>query len=254
MKICRLDYNGITHYAKYGEDAFELLEGCPFAGTLSSTNNIIKKDQAKLVLPIKPTKILAVALNYEGVGGADLDQEEPQVFLKSPTCLSLNNSETVIPFKGNSWGEPELGVVIKKTAKNISEKEVDEYVLGFLPTNDITAQNIMGRDHHLPRSKSADGFCPVGDYILLDYVPEDKAIEGIHNDTLLRKGNLDNFIFGYKKLISWLSTWMTLSEGDLIMLGAPSRIRDRIFFKDGDVFTVRIEGFDDLVTKVRIGE
>ena len=75
-----------------------------------------------------------------------------------------------------------------------------------------------------------------------------KEILAFHNDILLREGNTNQMIWNPERIIIWLSTWMTLYPGDIIITGTPSRVRDRLFLKDGDTYTVKIEGFPDLVT------
>ena len=107
-----------------------------------------------------------------------------------------------------------------------------------------------GRDHHLARSKSADGFCPVGKFIDLDYQYQNKKIQGYQNNILIREGNTNEMIFSIDKIISWLSSWMTLNPGDIILTGAPKRVCEKKFLKSGDLYTVRLEGFDELTTHV----
>jgi 2-keto-4-pentenoate hydratase/2-oxohepta-3-ene-1,7-dioic acid hydratase in catechol pathway len=174
---------------------------------------------------------------------------EPLVFLKSTNAVVDCNYKVKLPFSSKTWGEAELGVVIKrKTSKILSEKDVKEYILGYVPVNDVSCVNVDNRDHHLARSKSANGFCPVGQYIDMDYDYRNKEILAYHNDILLRKGNTDQMIWNPEKIIIWLSRWMTLYAGDIIITGTPSRIRDRLFLRENDTYTVDIEGFPNLIT------
>ena len=57
-------------------------------------------------------------------------------------------------------------------------------------------------------------------------------------------------IISVEKIVQWLSTWMTLKPGDIILTGAPQRVREKQFLKSGDIYSVRIEGFEDLNTEV----
>ena len=172
---------------------------------------------------------------------------EPLVFLKSPNSICSNNSKIRLPFKSNTWGESELGFIIKKKIKEkISIKNAKKYIFGYLPVNDVSCDNTDKRDHHLARSKSADNFCPTGNYIDTEFNYKNKSILGIHNDILMRKGSTNELIWKPEKILSWLSEWMTLEEGDLIITGTPSRVRKRIFLNDKDSYVVKIEGFEDL--------
>jgi 2-keto-4-pentenoate hydratase/2-oxohepta-3-ene-1,7-dioic acid hydratase in catechol pathway len=200
--------------------------------------------------PCEPSKIVGIALNYPGVAESNSDLEEPLVFIKGLNTLVLDNVVLDLSPAIMAWGECELAAVIKHKVKNISSDSVHKSILGFMPANDITCNNLYKRDHHLARSKSADGFCPVGKYIDLDYQYCNKKIQGYQNNILIREGNTDDMIFSIEKIIEWLSTWMTLNPGDIILTGAPPRVREKQFLKPGDLYSVRVEGFDNLNLKV----
>jgi 2-keto-4-pentenoate hydratase/2-oxohepta-3-ene-1,7-dioic acid hydratase in catechol pathway len=226
--------------------------GFPFSTPINCyERNEIPYDEAILLAPCEPTKVIALAINYKGATGQTADMSEPLVFLKSSNTVVDANYTVELPFKSKTWGESELGVVIRKTAKNIVETEVRDYILGYVPANDVSCDNVEGRDHHLARSKSADGFCPLGHYIDTDYEFRNKTVLAYHNDILLRQGNTDEMIWNPEKIVVWLSTWMTLYPGDIVITGAPSRVRDRLFLKDRDTYTVEIEGFPKIVTRFR---
>ena len=173
---------------------------------------------------------------------------EPLVFLKASNCIASCNDKVIFSFSSETWGESELGVVIKKEAKNINPKNVKDYILGYIPVNDVSCENVDDRDHHLARSKSADGYLPVGHWIDTEYDHKNKVIEAYHNDCLIRQGMINDMFWKPEKILPWLSSWMTLYPGDIISTGAPVRTRDRLYLKDGDIFTVKIEGFPDLST------
>ena len=106
-----------------------------------------------------PSKIVCFAINFEGITGFDNNMAEPLVFLKSKNRnLCLNHSNVKIPFDSNTWGEAEIGVVIKKISKNVNINDTDDCILGYIISNDISCSNIDNRDHHLARAKSAENF------------------------------------------------------------------------------------------------
>ena len=226
--------------------------GSPFSKPIAyDKTSAISYDETLLLAPCEPTKVVALAINYQGATGQTADMSEPLVFLKSSNAVVAVNDTVELPFQSSTWGESELGVVIRKTAKNIVATEVRDFILGYVPANDVSCYNVEERDHHLARSKSADGFCPLGHYIDTDYDFRNKSILAYHNDTLLRQGNTDEMIWDPEKIVVWLSTWMTLYSGDVVITGAPSRVRDRLFLQDGDTFTIEIEGFPKIVTRFR---
>jgi len=203
-----------------------------------------------LLVPYQPSKIVALAINYQGATGQTESMSEPLVFLKSSNAVVNSNAKVRLPFSSNTWGEAELGVVVKKsTSVDVTESNVKDFILGYVAANDVSCDNVEDRDHHLARSKSADGFCPIGQYIDTDYDFRNKDILAYHNDILLRKGNTDQMIWNPERIVVWLSSWMTLYAGDIIITGTPSRVRSRLFLKDNDTYTVKIQGFPDLVTK-----
>tara|TARA_Y100000590_G_scaffold20022_2_gene23395 strand:- start:6132 stop:6902 length:771 start_codon:yes stop_codon:yes gene_type:complete len=237
--------NGILEVDKI----FPLLND-PFSKNLQiNYDEAIPFDSRLIEAPCLPTKIIALAINYKGSTGITSSMSEPLVFLKSTNAVSSFNQPVRLPFTSNTWGEAELGVVIgKTTSSKIPISDVKSYILGYLAANDVSCDNVDNRDHHLARSKSADGFCPLGQYIDTDYDFHNKEITAYHNDILLRKGNTNEMIWNPEKIVIWLSNWMTLYPGDIIITGTPSRVRDRKFLKNGDTFTVKIEGLPDLLT------
>jgi len=243
---------------KSNSDSYGIIEsdiiypiiGTPFTDEINiNEERLIPFKLNLLLVPCKPSKVVALAINYEGATGQTKTMSEPLVFLKSTNSVVGFNVKVRLPFASNTWGEAELGVVIKKTTSlQVSASNVKDYILGYVPVNDVSCDNVEDRDHHLARSKSADGFCPVGQFIETDFDYRNKEILAYHNDILLRKGNTNQIIWDPEKIIVWLSSWMTLYPGDIISTGAPVRTRDRLYLKNGDTYTVKIEGFPVLVT------
>ena len=256
MHLCRFLYNdSIPYYGLLEEDcifrfnsSFNISLDCVYYKDYIVET--LKISDVKFLPPCEPTKIIGIALNYPGVGENNTNNDEPLVFIKGLNTLALSDDNLDLLPKINAWGECELAIVIKHELKNINISNVHEGILGFMPANDITCSNFHGRDHHLARSKSADGFCTVGKYINIDYEYHNKKILAFQNNILIREGNSNEMIISVEKIVQWLSTWMTLKPGDIILTGAPQRVREKQFLKSGDTYSVRIEGFEDLNTEV----
>tara|TARA_B100000902_G_scaffold399813_1_gene472713 strand:- start:7862 stop:8635 length:774 start_codon:yes stop_codon:yes gene_type:complete len=247
MKIIRFIEKNDPYLVCYGrleKNKIYTVLNTPFEEIIEFSKEFIDLSCVKILPPISPQKIICIATNFSGTTGVDHLMKEPVIFLKGSNTITLGEEAIHLPFKLNSWGESELGFVIKKSIKNLETIEFDSsnYILGFLPCNDVSCSNISERDHHLARSKSADNFCPVGKYVDTEYSPENKSIKAYHNGVLLRDGSTSEFIWNPNRIIFELSKWMTLCPGDLILTGAPKRIRDRIFLEDGDEYTTEIEG------------
>jgi len=208
-------------------------------------------DSVVLIQPCQPTKIIGIAQNFKGVSNADASIKEPLAFSKTPNSLAMSGEQIHLNENSSSWGECELAVVIGRQVSNIIEENVNEHILGYVPANDVTSDNLYNRDHHLARSKCSDGYCPVGKAIDLDYCPENKKIRGYQNGELIREGNTDDMIFSVNKIISWLSKWMTLLPGDIVLTGAPPRVVDKRYLGSGDIYTVEIEGLERVVSEFR---
>lgn len=253
MYLARFSYH---NNSKYGfidnnkifvfDDSFHIeLDNISFDNYITEELNI---SDVNFLPPCEPTKIIGIALNYKGVDKEN-NNSEPLVFIKGLNSLVLDDFKLNLTTE-MAWGECELAAIIKHKIKNIDIDDVTQNILGFMPANDITCNNFNNRDHHLARSKSADGFCPIGKYIDLNYQYQNKKIQGYQNNILIREGNTNDMIFSIEKIISWLSSWMTLNPGDIILSGAPPRVREKQFLKSGDIYTVRLEGFEDLNLEV----
>ena len=116
--------------------------------------------------PCEPRKVIATAINYPGATGLSKEMAEPLVFLKPSTSVIGPNEDIISPMSGlKVWGECELGIVIGQTLKNADYQKAKESIFGYTIGNDVSAENILDRDHHLARSKGMDTFCVLGPWI-----------------------------------------------------------------------------------------
>ncbi len=255
MKICRYKINDSIYYGaliiKNDKKYINRLQNDIFSNNEIVKTNIYEEiDNILFLPPCEPTKIVCLAINYKGITNYSKDRPEPVTFLKSYNSLCIHGDPISIPFNDlNSWGEAELGIVIKKKiTKTTSNKKSN--ILGYVLANDITTQNIYNRDHHLARSKSSDRYCPISKYIDTSFNPKDQQIEFFHNETLLRSGKISDMIMSIDKILTFISSWMTIYPGDIILTGSPPRVQDRIYIKEGDVLTCKCEGLDDLENNI----
>jgi 2-keto-4-pentenoate hydratase/2-oxohepta-3-ene-1,7-dioic acid hydratase in catechol pathway len=221
------------------------------------TTSIIPKQQqyllsaVRLLPPCKPSKIIAVGLNYRDhaheLGLPVPDQ--PIIFLKPPTAVI--GPEGTIQYPAMSTRvdyEAELGIVIKDTVSNIEPSRVRDHVLGYTCVNDVTARDLQKMDGQWTRAKSFDTFCPVGPWIETQLNPDDLLVESYLNNKKQQSSRTSQFIFSVNELVSFISRIMTLQPGDLITTGTPAGIGPMI---PGDMVEVRIEGIGSLKNIVR---
>ena len=222
-------------------------------------------EEVRLRAPIaRPPKIIAIGLNYSDHAaetGREIP-EKPLVFAKYPnTVIGPGEAIRIPPITEQVDYEAELAVVIGRTAKNVSEEEALEYVVGYTNGNDVSSRDLQySEGGQWTRSKSLDTFAPMGPYVATrDEVPDPQnlSVRCILNGEVVQDGMTSKMIFSVAELISFLSKGMTLTPGDVIFTGTPpgvGYVRDpKLFMKPGDEVTVEIEDLGTLTNPVETG-
>ena len=211
----------------------------------------------RLGCPISgPGKIVCVGLNYsEHADETGFDvPKEPLLFFKSPTALSGPYDPIVLPRTAHStdW-EVELGVVIGEVARDVQVEQAGSYVAGFAVANDVTDRGWQfDRGGQWSKGKSADTFCPLGPCLVTtDELPDSRDL-GIwlkKNGELRQNTRTSGLVFSVNQIVSYLSEFMTLMPGDLILTGTPQGVAynkpDPDYLKAGDVINCGIEGLGE---------
>ncbi len=201
---------------------------------------------AQLLPPTTPTKIVAVGRNYAEHAkelGNDVPPE-PVIFLKPATSVLAPGATIVRPPISNRVDyEGELAIVIGREARNVPRERWRDYVRGFTCANDVTARDLQKKDVQFTRAKSFDTFCPIGPCIETDLDPSALRIQTRVNGEIRQNGNTDQMIFKCDFLIEFITQVMTLLPGDVIITGTPAGIGP---LASGDVVEVEIEGIGTL--------
>ncbi|MGE7586693.1 fumarylacetoacetate hydrolase family protein [Peribacillus sp. NPDC101480] len=206
----------------------------------------------------KPHKIICVGLNYKR--HADETNapypEVPILFNKFDNTLTGHGCEIAIPIVTNELDyEVELGIVIGKKTKNVSEEAALSHVFGYCTVNDLSARDLQMRTPQWLLGKTCDDFSPVGPYLVTaDEVgnPNDLQLKTYVNEELRQNSNTSDMIFSCAEIISYISKHMTLEPGDLILTGTPEGVvlglpaEQRVYIQPGDVVTVEIEKLGSL--------
>jgi 2-keto-4-pentenoate hydratase/2-oxohepta-3-ene-1,7-dioic acid hydratase in catechol pathway len=145
--------------------------------------------------------------------------------------------------------EGELGVVIGKECRRLSEKQdVRPYIRGYTCVNDVTARDLQDRDGQWTRAKGFDTFCPIGPVVTDELDPWSGVEVGTRvNGALRQRGNTRDFIFSLDAIIRYVSSVMTLVPGDLISTGTPAGVGP---LQAGDVVEVSVSGVGTLRNRV----
>lgn len=153
--------------------------------------------------------------------------------------------------------EVELGVVIGKTCKNLTEAEVKDYIFGYTIINDVTARDLQRKHIQWLRGKSLDTFCPMGPVLVTKDEIEDHGNLEISlkiNGEVRQASNTSKMIFSIEKIISELSSGITLLPGDVIATGTPEGVGMGFvppkYLKVGDVVTCTVESIGELTNYV----
>jgi 2-keto-4-pentenoate hydratase/2-oxohepta-3-ene-1,7-dioic acid hydratase in catechol pathway len=207
-----------------------------------------------------PGKILCVGLNYSKHAAESnlAEPEYPVLFSKFNNTIAAPNED--IPLQ-NDWVEvdyeSELGVVIGKTVRNVSEEDALDYVFGYCNTNDLSEREMQFRSGQWLLGKTLDKFLPIGPYVVTaDDIPDPQnlSIKGWFNGEKRQDSNTRDMIFTVAEVIAYASKIMTLNPGDVISTGTPEGVifgmDPKNWMKPGDEYVVEVEGLGKLTNKM----
>ncbi|MUO78539.1 2-hydroxyhepta-2,4-diene-1,7-dioate isomerase [Agrobacterium vitis] len=198
-------------------------------------------------------KFICIGLNYSDHAaetGATVPPE-PVIFMKATSAICGPNDEVLIPrgSEKTDW-EVELGVVIGKTAKYVSEADAMDYVAGYCVSHDVSERAFQTeRAGQWTKGKSCDTFGPIGPWLVTkDEIadPQNLKMWLTVNGETMQDGSSKTMVYGVAFLVSYLSQFMSLHPGDVISTGTPPGVglgmKPPRFLKAGDVVELGIEG------------
>ncbi|MCB1492211.1 MAG: fumarylacetoacetate hydrolase family protein [Rhodobiaceae bacterium] len=202
------------------------------------------------------SKMICIGLNYSD-HAAETNMQvppEPIIFMKVSSAIVGPNDNVEIP-RGSvktDW-EVELGVVIGKTAKYVSEEEALDHVAGYCVVNDISEREFQIEHHgQWTKGKSHDTFGPIGPWLVTrDAVPDPQNLAMFCdvNGHRYQNGSTATMVYGVRFLVSYLSRFMSLQPGDIITTGTPPGVgmgqKPQVFLKAGDTMRLGIEGLGE---------
>jgi len=208
--------------------------------------------EATLLAPAEPSIIVCCGLNYMGEVkhlGAPVPQR-PSLFYKPPVALHNPGVELPYPVLTEKLShEAELCCVIGRAARNVSEDEALNYVLGFTCGNDLGMMDILQLDGGATtRAKGFDGSAALGPWLETAVAPASLGIKGRVNGQLIQDSNTSEMLFKPAQIISFISQYMTLRPGDVVYTGTPEN--GHYVVSPGSLLEVEIEGIGVLTTPV----
>jgi 2-keto-4-pentenoate hydratase/2-oxohepta-3-ene-1,7-dioic acid hydratase in catechol pathway len=193
----------------------------------------------KILPPCTPSKIIGLAYNYYDL--TEGKKMNPLIFLKSKETI-ITDSETIeISTKIEKiWVEVEIGVIVKNDLYLNDIESVTNSIFGYVIANDVTAQNIHNRDHHLAYSKSRKTFCPISQYITTDINTNSLNLRTWINGNLTQNSSSNKQILNAVESVYFINQHIPISKGDLIITGTPAGY-ELNQIKPGDIVKMEIE-------------
>ena len=221
---------------------------------------IYKKENVQIGAPVlKPNKIICVGLNYKNhilEMKRDLPVH-PVIFAKFATAISGPND--TFPLNSNLTKkldyEAELAFVVGKEGKDISYEDALDYVYGYTVANDITARDMQKRTIQWLQGKTLDKSLPLGPVLVTkDEIPNphNLDISLTVNEEVRQKSNTEQLLFNVNHLVEFLSGFLTLEPGDIILTGTPGGVGEaqNKFLQHGDKVKVEIAGIGAIQTTI----
>lgn len=222
-----------------------------FAPEISGPPHLLSN--VKLLAPCEPRKIICVGRNYAEHAAEFGNEvpEEPAIFLKSPTTLVGPDEPVIRPSISERVDhEGELALVIGKRCRYLNAQDAHNVILGYTCANDVTARDLQRSDVQWTRGKNFDTFCPVGPWLDTSFEPTSKSVRCLVNGEVKQESNTDLMIHSVGVILAFVSNFMTLEPGDLVLTGTPSGVSP---VQPGDVMVVDIEGLGTLSNPVIAG-
>ncbi|MEE8247507.1 MAG: fumarylacetoacetate hydrolase family protein [Alphaproteobacteria bacterium] len=245
----RFDDAGEVGFGTLDGDTITVHEGDLFAGA-EATARTLPLAAATLLTPTAPSKLIALWNNFHAMAAKfELAiPEEPLYFMKGSNSFLAAGQTIRSPraYHGRVVFEGELGIVIGRTAREVSEREAGDYVFGYTCINDVTAFDLINKDPSFAqwtRAKSFDTFGVFGPVVASGIDPDGLSIRTLLDGEERQNYPVSDMIFSPPQLVSLISRDMTLEPGDVIACGT-SVGAGRM--KPGSTIEVAIEGIGRL--------
>src|SRR5207302_9861684 len=199
----------------------------PYWIDIYPTGEVRRLAELKIELPVVPSKLIAVGLNYSD-HIAEMKRTElgaPLIWFKAPSSLLPHNGAIEIAFPEHRTDfEVELAVMIGAPAKNVSVNEALDHVFGYTIGLDITDRDLQKQEKQFGRCKSFDSYTPIGPFVYAEADVRDASIKLWQNGELRQSTHTSRMIHSVAQIISFVSQSLTLFPGDVILTGTPAGV------------------------------
>ena len=218
--------SGARVYGEVRGEEVHLLRQAPWRG-LELSGEVRPLAALEIGLPVEPSKVIAVGLNYsehiKEMQRAEIGS--PLIWFKAPSSLLPHGGTIEIAFPEHKTDfETELAIVIGTTAKDVSKERALEHVFGYTIGEDISDRDLQKSEKQFSRCKSFDTYTPVGPFIYTEVEIDDLEISLRQNGTVKQQARTSQMIYSVADIIAFASQSLTLLPGDLILTGTPSGV------------------------------
>jgi len=224
----------------------------PYWIDIDPTGDVRRLADLRVDLPVAPSKLLAVGLNYSD-HIAEMKRTEvgaPLIWFKAPSSLLPHDGAIEIAYPENRTDfEVELAVVIGAPTKNVSPEDALDRVFGYTIGLDITDRDLQKQEKQFGRCKSFDTYTPIGPYVYTDVDVSDVLLELRQNAELRQSTRTSRMIYSVAQLVSFASQSLTLLPGDVILSGTPAGVGP---IRAGDQLEAAIDNWPRLRNSVVI--
>lgn len=199
----------------------------PYWTGVESTGEVRNLTEVVIDLPVAPSKLIAVGLNY-----ADHIAEmkrtplgTPLIWFKAPTSLLPQDGTIEIAFPDHQTDyETELGIIIGRPAKNVSVEQADDFIFGYTLGLDISDRDLQKSEKQFGRCKSFDTYTPLGPFVYSEVDVRNVSIQLRQNGEVRQHARTGQMIYPPAEVVSFASQSLTLLPGDVILTGTPSGV------------------------------
>jgi 2-keto-4-pentenoate hydratase/2-oxohepta-3-ene-1,7-dioic acid hydratase in catechol pathway len=239
-----------------GQRYLARLSGHPLLGEVKLTGERARLEDVRLLSPVLPSKVVCIGKNYadhvaemRDVTGDSTD--EPVVFLKPSTAVAGPGDPVFHPAISQRVDfEGELAIVIGRVCREVPRERAADVIFGYTCANDVTARDLQKSDKQWTRGKGFDSFCPIGPWIETGLSLEqagDLRVTTTLDGEVRQDGRTSQFIHDIPALIAYVTSFMTLLPGDVLLTGTPAGVGP---MSVGSEVTVSIEGIGELTNRV----
>lgn len=252
MQIARFSREGgAIGFGIVDGDELVVLSADPMFAGFDTTGERVSLTDVRLLAPVIPrSKVIGIGRNYRD-HAAELGNEvpeEPLVFLKPNTAVI--GPEDAIPYPEqteNLHFEGEVALVIGKVARNVRAADALDKIFGITAANDVTMRDRQRSDKQWTRAKGFDASCPLGPVIQTEFDGDAIRVQTRLDGKTVQDGTTADLVFGFGALIEYVSSFMTLLPGDVVLTGTPAGVGPMVV---GQTVEVEVEGVGTLTNRV----